>query len=297
MLELVQLEAHLQPSPIKKLDDQLFDECGIECWVKRDDLIHPVISGNKWRKLKYILRDVYARGCSHIISMGGAYSNHLHALAYIGQTLNIRTSAYIRGEQPAQLNSTLQDIQQWGMQLEFISRSQYRVLRQYRKYNALPAGQACDYWLVEGGASELALRGVSEIVTELEQDFDCIIVPCGTGTTAAGLISGAHKNTRVIGVAALKGAGFLNQDITRLAAETNNNWHIELDYHFGGFAKSTTELNAFITGFETQHAIPLEPIYSGKMFYALYDLARKGCFQRGQRILAIHTGGLQGKRS
>lgn len=285
------------PSPLTRIKDSVLDEFNIELWLKRDDLIHPIVSGNKWRKLKYSLNHALNIKSRRVISMGGAYSNHLHALAYVGKALGIGTAAFIRGERPKQLSPTLQDIEQWGMQLTFVSRSEYRKLRDYQGYDKLPGMQAGDYWLAEGGASELALRGVGDIAFELEQDYDVICVPCGTGTTLAGLINSVPNSTRLIGFAALKGADFLQEDIAQYLTEQNDgNWQLQLGYHAGGFAKLTNEVKQFILAFEQRHGVMLDPVYTGKMLFGIYDLIRCGGFSAGQRILAIHTGGLQGRR-
>ena len=295
---LIELEKKFQQSPLIQLFDPLFEQKQVECWVKRDDLIHPVISGNKWRKLKYILNHALTLDCHTIISMGGAYSNHLHALAFAGKQLHLKTIGYIRGERPKRFSSTLTDIQNWGMELRFVSRSDYRDLRCYKQHNDLPEIQKGQYWLPEGGATELALKGVGEIVAEIDINFNVICTPCGTGTTLAGLIQSMPEDKMVYGFSALKGAGFLFKDVEKLlndGQENRKNWDIQLDYHFGGFAKSNNELKLFIEDFVKQTGIELEPVYTGKMFYGLFDLIQKDFFKPGEKIIAIHTGGLQGK--
>ncbi len=295
-MKLDALETILNEPPCQQLSHPVFEEQGIECWIKRDDLIHPVISGNKWRKLKYILQDVKAKSCKRIVSMGGAYSNHLHALAYVGKELGIRTAAYVRGERPVHLNPTLTDLVRWDMDIIFISRSEYRALRQFKQFDAFPGLCSEDYWLPEGGASPLALQGVQDILQELPFTPDYLIVPAGTGTTAAGLIGASSNQTHVIVIAALKGAEFLREEIYGMLNDPVTHWSLELGYHFGGFAKTKPALDAFIIRFEQAHGIELEPVYSGKMFYALYDLVQSDRFERGARIVALHTGGLQGRR-
>jgi 1-aminocyclopropane-1-carboxylate deaminase len=236
--------------------------------------------------------------------MGGAYSNHLHALAFAGKQLGLKTIGYIRGERPENLSPTLQDIQNWGMELRFISRSEYRELRNYEKHDALPAHflnnpQQGQYWLPEGGALEYALQGVAEILEEIDINFDMLCLPCGTGTTIAGLISAAPYDTKVLGFSALNAKHFLENDVTKLLPDASTNfcqWSINYDYYFGGFAKISPELLEFINRFKHQTSIELEPIYTGKMMYGIYALIEQGFFTRGQRIIAVHTGGLQGKR-
>lgn len=274
-------------------------EQGIELCLKRDDLLHPIISGNKWRKLKYILEHALSLNTRKIISMGGAYSNHLHALAYVGKLLNIKTKAKIRGERPDEFNPTLIDLQKWGMELEFVSRGEYRQLRHYKTHDSLPGIPSDEYWLPEGGAMEWALQGVSELVAELNQDYDVLCVPCGTATTLAGMISAVPANKQVLGFAALKGAGFLVADVQQMLNNKpclEKDWSISLDYHFGGFAKVSSALLDFISHFEKMHGIQLEPVYTGKMLYGIYALIRQGSFKAGQKIIAVHTGGLQGNR-
>ena len=303
--QLIELEKKFKLSILTAIHTPLLEKKQIELWVKRDDLIHPVISGNKWRKLKYILDHALTLGCHTIISMGGAYSNHLHALAFVGKQLGLKTIGFIRGEQPESLSPTLLDIQNWGMELRFISRSEYRELRNYKKHDALPAHflnnlQDGLYWLPEGGATELALLGVGELVSEIDREYDVICVPCGTGATLAGIVSAVPENCMVHGFSALKGAGFLIKDVENLVYEFSNNkknnWTIQLDYHFGGFAKRNNELLLFLDDFAQQHGVELEPVYTGKMFYGLFDLIQQDFFTPGRRIIAIHTGGLQGKR-
>lgn len=293
---LSKIENIFRPSPLTQLRHPLLEQHHIELWLKRDDLLHPIVSGNKWRKLKYVLDHALSIGSNTLVSMGGAYSNHLHALAYVGRELGLKTIGLIRGEPGPSLTPTLTDLQHWGMELRFVSRSDYRLLRQYRDCQALPGLQANQYWLPEGGAQTLALQGVAEIVTELDIDYDMLCVPCGTGTTLAGLISAAPPQVSVIGFAALKNAGFLINDVATILPQQYDNWQINLDYHFGGFASTTIELMAFIEDFERQTAIELDPVYTGKMMFGLFDLIAKQQLKPGQRIIAIHTGGLQGKR-
>ena len=294
--ELINLEKTFKPSILTKIDDPLLTQYQIELWMKRDDLLHPVISGNKWRKLKYSLDHALSSGADTIISMGGAYSNHLHALAYAGKALGLKTTGLIRGEQSEKLTPTLCDMQSWGMELSFVSRSDYRLLRQYKGYHDLPGLKPQQYWLPEGGAQTLALKGVAELINEIDVLYDILCAPCGTGATLAGIIDAVPDPVSVIGFAALKNAEFLQTDIESLLPRPCSNWQINQDYHFGGFAKTNAELITFIADFEFKTGIPLEPVYTGKMMYALYDLIAKHTFNPGQRIIAVHTGGLQGKR-
>ena len=296
--ELLLLERRFEKSILSRIQDKRLDNHGVELWLKRDDLLHPVISGNKWRKLKYILNHALALKTHTVVSMGGAYSNQLHALAYVGRELGLKTRAFIRGEQPARFSPTLLDLQGWGMQLDFISRSDYRELRQYKNHDSLPGTVCGEYWLPEGGATELALQGVEEIVAEIDMPYDILCVACGTGTTLAGLVKAVPESRQVLGIAALKGAAYLQDEVGKLLqSPKKSNWAINLDYHCGGFAKITPQLLAFIEQFERQHNIALDQVYNAKMMWAVFDLLEQGYFKRGQRIVAIHTGGLQGMRS
>ena len=294
--ELIKLEKTFNPSILTRINDPLLAQYQIELWMKRDDLLHPVISGNKWRKLKYIIDHALSLGADTLISMGGAYSNHLHALAYAGKVLGLKTIGLVRGEQPEALTPTLQDMKNWGMELKFVSRADYRLLRQYKKWQALPGIKPRQYWVPEGGAQTLALKGVAELVAEIGIPCDTLCVPCGTGTTLAGIIEAVPQHVSVLGFAALKNAGFLTAEVEAMLSQSRDNWQINLDYHFGGFAKSSEELSAFIEDFELKTTIPLDPVYTGKMMYAIYDLIKKHYFKPGERIIAVHTGGLQGKR-
>ncbi len=297
---LLTLEKQFSHSVLTLIHEPLLLDKGIELWLKRDDLLHPIISGNKWRKLKYILQHALSLNKQTLVSMGGVYSNHLHALAFIGKQLNFKTKAFIRGECPPVLNPTLQDLFAWEMELEFVSRETYRQLRHFKNPTKQPALIKSAYWIPEGGYSTLALQGVAELVREIQCDYDVICTACGTGTTLGGIIQASAEKTQVLGFAALKGADFLNAEVQNLLhnqAIKHENWHIHLDYHCGGFAKTTPQLIEFIKDFEIKHGVALEPIYTGKMLFGLYALIKQGYFKRGQRIIAVHTGGLQGNRA
>ncbi|MEQ1558076.1 MAG: pyridoxal-phosphate dependent enzyme [Methyloglobulus sp.] len=294
--ELHRLEQSLGRSILTKIEHPLLTHHAVELWLKRDDLLHPIISGNKWRKLKYILADALSLDSNTLISMGGAYSNHLHALAYTGKILGLKTIGIIRGEHPEPLTPTLLEMKHWGMELRFVSRSDYRQLRGYKHWNSLPGIKPNQYWLPEGGASGLALKGIAELVAEIDMPYDVICVACGTGTTMAGLINAVNPQKSVLGFAALKNAGFLQADVQSLLADNFHNGVIIHDYHFGGFAECNDTLASFMKTFTKENFIPLEPVYTGKMLYGIFDLLTKGYFKPGQRIIAVHTGGLQGNR-
>lgn len=301
MVDIKEIESELgidtRAAIIETIHHPLLDEQSINLCIKRDDLLHPIISGNKWRKLKYTLLYALNNGHQHLISMGGAYSNHLHALAYIGHKLNIKTSGLIRGEQPKQDNPTLSDLKDWGMSLKFISRGEFRELRKNSTYTETLEKQYHGFWIPEGGATQYALKGVAEILKEIDIEYDTLALACGTGTTLAGLVKKLPNTRNILGFSSLKGGGFLEKDIKKLIKKRSiTNWTVNFDYHFGGFAKTKPELISFMEEFQSQSNIPLEPVYNGKMLYGLFELIKQNRFKKGHTIIALHTGGLQGNR-
>ncbi|MCF6219448.1 MAG: pyridoxal-phosphate dependent enzyme [Gammaproteobacteria bacterium] len=285
-------------TPLQKLQSEILDRAEVTLWVKRLDLIHPVVSGNKWYKLKYNLLAAQAQGATTVLSFGGAYSNHIHALAGACKMLGLSSIGVIRGEPHTPLNATLRYAQSCGMRLHYLNRSDYRLKHTDAIQQPLKDEYGELYIVPEGGSNALALKGVAELIPELGDDYDRLCCACGSGGTLAGLICGLHGHKQLEGFAALKGASFLYADVRRLLSEAGladqNNWQINLDYHFGGFAKTTAELLAFIHKFETEQGIPLEPLYTGKLFYGLFERIKAQAYPRGTRIIALHSGGLQG---
>ncbi len=279
---------------LEQIHHPVLNQKEITLFVKRDDLLHPIISGNKWRKLKYIIHHALELGLDHLVSMGGAYSNHLHALAFVCHKLNIKCTAFIRGEEND--NPTINDLKHWGMKCVFIERSQFRELRSLKNYNSLNNTEYSGYWIPEGGATSEALLGINELLEEITLNYDFIATACGTGTTLAGLSKRIPPNKKLIGISALKNTGFIETEIKQFTSETYSNFEIFNDYHFGGFAKSNPELVTFIKHFTSQTNIPIEPVYTGKLFFGLFNLVQKNYFQAGQTIIAYHSGGLQGAR-
>ena len=292
------------PSPVQKLHSSFLKKHNIQLYVKRDDLIHPVISGNKWRKLKYNLAHAKESGQQTLLTFGGAYSNHIHATAALGELMGFNTIGIIRGELHSDLNATLSDALNWGMQLDYVSRTSYREKNSVEFIKKLKEKFGDFYLIPEGGNNELGAKGCKEIITELKlqcnEKFDTICVDCGTGTTMAGMINALHGQSFVLGFAVLKNADFLNKDINHhLDTKTHTNaenWLVNLDYHFGGFGKTSVQLFEFINEFKQTYNIQLDPVYTGKMFFGIFDLIRTGHFKSGEKILVIHTGGLQGIR-
>lgn len=279
-------------SPVDQIQDKLFDRKGLKFFIKRDDLIHPTISGNKWRKLKYLLKQALAENKTHLVTFGGAYSNHLLATAAAAAKFGFSSSGYVRGEQVN--NDTLLLCRLHGMNLIFTDRETYRD--KAALFNKHFANNSDAFFIDEGGASELAAKGCSELIDELKDSYDHIFCACGTGATAAGIINGITQNklhTQFHGIPVLKNGEFLRKDIDRFL-KIPTSYYLHTDYHFGGYGKINQELMGFIKQFIAATGMLIEPVYTGKMLYALYDLADKDYFVAGSRILAIHTGGIWG---
>lgn len=272
----------------------------IKIYLKREDLLHPTISGNKWRKLKYNLIEAKRLGKDTLLTFGGAYSNHIHATASAGKIFGFKTIGIIRGEEHLPLNPTLDFAESQGMKIDYVDRKTYRkknekdfVKELYQKYGEI-------YLLPEGGTNSLAVKGCTEIIHGINIQFDYILSACGTGGTLAGLICGLKGESEIIGVPVLKGASFLYKDIdthTRNYSNTTyTNWKLNLNFHFGGYAKIDKELILFIKKFEIQNGIELDPIYTGKLLYCINSMIKNCKFKEGSSIIALHTGGLQGNK-
>ncbi len=283
-------------SPLQRLNDPFPERVNIRLFVKRDDLLHPLVSGNKWRKLKHNLLTAREHGFSALLTFGGAYSNHLYATAAAGQVFGFRTIGVVRGEELARrpLNKTLTFCQLAGMQLHFVSRNTYRRKDTPDFLDELTAQFGPCYVVPEGGTNDLAIRGTAEIIPEIIAQLghtpDYICCPVGTGGTVTGLAQSAPKETNVLGFMVLK----ISDSILQLPESTATYRQI-YDYHFGGYARTTPELLNFIRAFEQKTGIRLEQVYTGKMLYGIYDLARRGLFPDGATVVAVHTGGLQGR--
>lgn len=294
-------------TPLQPLVDETIRQAGVELYMKREDLIHPQISGNKWRKLKYNLLKAKETGCHTLLTFGGAYSNHIYAVAAAGKLYNFQTIGLIRGEERLPLNPTLSFAVESGMHLHNISREIYRMKDQPDFLAGLREKHGNFYMIPEGGSNPLAVKGCAEIVEDIHLDFDYLCCPCGTGGTLAGLIAGiTDTEKKLLGFSALKGGHFLENEVSRLVKsyhamaslpveKVTPSWYIQTDYHFGGYAKTSPELMEFIRSFEAVHNICIEQVYTGKMLYGLYDLMRAGYFKKGEILVVLHTGGLQGR--
>lgn len=262
--------------------------------IKREDLLHPFISGNKFRKLKYNILKVKELNCDKLVTFGGAYSNHIAAVAFACQESGIQSIGIIRGEELAnkvQSNPTLLFAQNCGMKFEFVSRNVYQNKMSESFISELITRYGNHYLLPEGGTNELAIKGCGEIITDQDSEFDYICCAVGTGGTITGMINSANKNQKILGFPALKG-NFLKDEIRKFTK--NSNWDLVTDYHFGGYGKVTNDLIDFINQFYVDTKIPLDPVYTGKMVYGIMDLISTNYFPNGAKILMIHTGGLQG---
>lgn len=281
------------PSPLETLDDDRLDARGVRLLLKRDDLINGDIPGNKWRKLKYNLQDAAASGQSRLLTFGGAYSNHIRAVAAAGHHFGFATIGVIRGEEHLPLNPTLDFAVRHGMTLDYLDRTTYREKTSPAVEERLRRRFGDFFLIPEGGSNAAAVRGAAEIAAELPTDYDVVCCPCGTGGTLAGLAAGLPSGKRALGFAALKGAGFLVDDVRRLQREygtVTDNWSIELDYHFGGFARRSPALNEFIADFASRHSIELEWVYVAKMLCGIFDMVDRGRFSPGTTVIAVITG-------
>jgi 1-aminocyclopropane-1-carboxylate deaminase len=255
------------------------------------------VSGNKYWKLKYNLKEAKRLEKSTLLTFGGAFSNHIHAVAAAGKLFNFKTIGFIRGEIITPLNPTLEFAKTQGMELIPMTRQNYRKKNDLDFLNQLQSQFPDAYIIPEGGTNQLAVKGCSEIIEELPNDFDFICCASGTGGTIAGLIIGANNKGKVLGFPALKG-NFLTGEITNLIKDYNenqySNWELIGDYHFGGYGKHKPPLIDFINNFKKEYDIQLEPLYTGKMMFGIFDMIEKGYFPEGSKIVVIHTGGLQG---
>ncbi|GHA25965.1 1-aminocyclopropane-1-carboxylate deaminase [Salinimicrobium marinum] len=274
------------------------EENGVSVYLKREDLLHPEVSGNKFRKLKYNIREAISQKQHTILTFGGAYSNHIAATAAAGRLYGLKTIGVIRGEElgkdiqkTLQENLTLKFAASCGMEFDFVSRSEYREKDSEEMIQWLQKKFGSFYLVPEGGTNALAIKGCEEILKDADKNFDIVCCAVGTGGTISGIIKSSTENQKILGFPALKG-DFLTSEVNKRTEK--NNWKLTIDYHFGGYAKVNSELINFINKFRLQYGIALDPVYTGKMMYGIFDLIEKGHFPENTRILAVHTGGLQG---
>ena len=281
---------------VQSIDANWLTEKKVTLDILRLDKIHPVVSGNKWFKLKYYLQEAIARHKTTVATFGGAWSNHIAAVAFACKETGLKSIGIVRGEQPAVLSETLKNAVQCGMELHYVSREDYS-----RKYQIIEKYAEKDwYWINEGGYGLLGAKGASEILNNIDlSTYSHVIVAVGTGTTLAGFLLIKENMPQIIGISCMKGNFSLEKEILTLAGadKTQTSFQIIHDYHFGGYGKHPSSLIDFINEIYLQHQLPLDIVYTGKTFYAIKDLTRKDFFNPGSRLLMVHSGGLQGNRS
>ena len=282
------------PSPVQEVVDDRFERRGVRLLLKRDDLIHPELIGNKWRKLAPNLAAAAGRP---VVTFGGAWSNHLRAMAAAGRLLGIPTVGVVRGDELAgrPLNPSLTRCAADGMRLHFVDRGTYRRKAAPRDLaGILHAADAEDAYVVpEGGSNAEAVRGCRALGAELSDRADVAAVACGTGGTLAGMAAGLGPGARALGVPVLKG-GFLTAETEALQRAAfggrRGTWSLDERFHFGGYARVPPELDAFAADFEQRHGLPVERLYVAKLLYGLVTLAGEGAFPRGTAVAAVVTG-------
>lgn len=278
-------------APLQRFVLPAFDKAGVEVWLKRDDLIHPFVSGNKWRKLKYNLMEAEQQGKSHLLTFGGAYSNHLVAVACAAALCGFQSTGLVRGDAGTH-NYMLHICQTFGMEIIFVSREAYREKDALAQQYAQPQS----YVLPEGGTNLLAVKGCEEIAEEIQEAFHHVVLASGTGGTTAGVAKGFAQHqpaTNIHSIAVLKGADFLLHDIKALAPELNN-LTLHTGFHEGGYAKTTDKLITQIKDTAAQTGVLFDQVYTGKMLLAALQLVEGGNIKAGEKLLLLHTGGTLG---
>ncbi|MET9067769.1 1-aminocyclopropane-1-carboxylate deaminase/D-cysteine desulfhydrase [Streptosporangium sandarakinum] len=285
-------------SPLVELHDPRLTRAGVRLLLKRDDLIHPLLPGNKWRKLRHNV--IRAAELEHetLLTFGGAYSNHVRAVAAAGALFGFQTIGVIRGEEHLPLNEVLTFATNQGMRLTYLDRATYRAKNTAPLIEALHQEFGRFYLLPEGGSNELAVRGCAELPAEIDVPFDVICCPVGTGGTLAGIAAGLSPGQRALGFSVLRGGQFLAEDVASLQAATYGrataNWSMVYDFHAGGYAKRNADLDAFIDDFANRHGMRLEWVYVAKMMLGVFTMAEQGAFPRGTVIVAVVTGPMSG---
>jgi 1-aminocyclopropane-1-carboxylate deaminase len=283
------------PTPVQQIHHELLENTGVSLFVKREDLNHPFVTGNKWWKLKNNLEQAQLEQKTTLLTFGGAYSNHIYATAAAAHGLNLNSIGIIRGEETKPLNPTLSFAAEHGMQLHYISREDYRRKNEPAFLEELRQRFGNIYIVPEGGSNTLAVKGCEEFAKSLPTNMHTICLPVGTGGTIAGIINGLPADRNILGFSSLKGGDFLYDDVKQwLHNKEAANWQLENRYHFGGYAKHTPGLISFTQEFARTTGIMLDIVYTAKMMFGIFDLIKQQHFPAGSRILAIHTGGLQG---
>lgn len=285
---------------LESIDDPILRAHDIALSMLRLDQIHPQISGNKWYKLKLNLLAARAQAALTVLSFGGAYSNHLVALAAASKLSGLRSIGIVRGEAPRVLNPALQFAQQQGMTLHFVSRGDYRNKADPEFTAALERRFGPFYLIPEGGSNLLGVQGSAEIAGHLRWQREpgprLVLMACGTAATLAGVVSAAPSDCEVVGISVLKGPDSLSPQVSTwlqaLGCTAPARWSINTKFHHGGYGKTNAALNDFMAGFESRSGIPLEHVYTGKMMWGLYKMIESGEIAQGSELIALHTGGL-----
>ncbi|MBV7440268.1 pyridoxal-phosphate dependent enzyme [Weeksellaceae bacterium TAE3-ERU29] len=280
--------------PITSLESDFLEKHKIELSILREDLNHPLIQGNKFRKLKYNLIEANRLNQKTLLSFGGAYSNHIHAVAAAGKAFGFETIGVIRGEELAdkERNVTLKDAEKMGMKFHFVTRTDYRRKTEQSFINELKQKFGDFYLVPEGGTNEFAIKGCEEILNEETQPFNYITCAMGTAGTFTGILKSTEENQKLLGFPALKDYEYLLKTIQKYTNKSN--YEIINAFHFGGFGKFNEDLISFVNNFKSEYGVMLEPLYTGKMMFGLFGLIKQGYFEPNAKILAVHTGGLQG---
>lgn len=292
---LAEMPLHYAKTPVMELQTPATRRAGVRLLIKREDLNHPFVSGNKWWKLKYNLEAAQQQSCQTLLTFGGAYSNHIYATAAAAHELGLKSIGIIRGEETIPLNPTLAFAKDQGMELQYLSRTAYRSKHESEFINQLKDRYGDFYLIPEGGTNQQAIKGVVEWAQQLQKEveFKYVCVAVGTGGTLAGLAEGLDKSKEIIGFPVLKNALFLEAEIRKYT--NKQNWKLNYDYHFGGYAKTSPELMTFLQAFENEHGILLDPVYTARLMYGVFDWIERQGFPPSTTILVLHTGGLQGR--
>jgi 1-aminocyclopropane-1-carboxylate deaminase len=285
-----------QETPVSEIQHPNLEKSGVRVLMKREDLNHPFISGNKWWKLKYNLQEALYQDQHTLLTYGGAFSNHIYATAAAAKELGLKSIGLIRGEETLPLNPTLRFAKDCGMKLHYLSRKDYREIDSASQIKSLQKAFGEFYRIPEGGTNGLAVKGCAEFGRALDLvDCNFICLPVGTGGTMAGVINGVSSSKKILGIAVLNEGAFLEKEIEKLLAQRRTDqWKVLTEYAFGGYARRSPVVLNFIETFFAHNHIPLDFIYTAKMMCAVFDLIEKQYFEKGSTILAIHTGGLQG---
>ncbi|AMO68043.1 1-aminocyclopropane-1-carboxylate deaminase [gamma proteobacterium BDW918] len=287
---------------VSSLIHRAFVKKGVTVDILRLDKMHALAPGNKWFKLALNLSAAKAAGAETLLSFGGAFSNHLHALAAIAQDQGLAAVACVRADAGRDLSPTLQDAVAWGMHLHFLSRSDYRRRHDVGFVAELASQYKHPYLIPEGGANVLGAQGCRDIVELIPgngRDYNAVVLACGTGTTLAGVSAQIADGVQLIGIPVLKAQAYMAADIQRLQLALDHhraNWSLDHRFHGGAYARLSAPLLEFMLGFEARYGIRLDPVYTAKMAYAVDCMINNGEFAEGARVLLIHSGGLQGRR-